>query len=89
MLITAGLTCATLLVVRGNAQERVQREIKEEALNAILTFQVVQHQHQVALSHKADLLATVASMRNGDATAIQDVGEDPWQSDECHLLALA
>ena len=89
VLITAGLTCATLLVVRGNAQERVQREIKEEALNAILTFQVVQHQHQVALSHKADLLATVASMRNGDATAIQDVGEDPWQSDECHLLALA
>jgi signal transduction histidine kinase len=89
VLITAGLTCATLLVVRHNAEERVQREIKEETLNAILTFQVFQHQHQVALSHKADLLASVASMRNGDATAIQDVGDDPWQSDECHLLALA
>jgi signal transduction histidine kinase/CheY-like chemotaxis protein len=89
VLITAGLTCATLLVVRRSAQERVQREIKEETLNAVLTFQVLQHQHQVALSHKADLLASLASMRNGDPTAIQDVGDDPWQSDECHLLALA
>ncbi len=89
VLITAGLTCATLLVVRRNAEERVRRGIKEETLNAILTFQVLQHQHQVTLSHKADLLASVASMRNGDATAIQDVGDDPWQSDECNLLALA
>jgi signal transduction histidine kinase len=89
VLITAGLTCATLLVVRRNARERVQREIQEETLNTILTFQVLQHQHQVSLSHKADLLASVASMRNGDATAIHDVSEDPWQSDECHLLGLA
>ena len=28
-------------------------------------------------------------MRNGDAATIQDVGEDPWQSDDCDLFALA
>jgi len=28
-------------------------------------------------------------MRNGDATTIQDVSEDPWQSDECSLFVLA
>jgi signal transduction histidine kinase/ActR/RegA family two-component response regulator len=89
VLITAGLTCATLLVVRQNAQERVQREIQEDALNALLTFQVVQHQHQVALSRKADLLASLAFMRNGDATTIQDISEDPWQSDDCDLFVLA
>ena len=89
MLITAGLTCATLLVVRRNAQERMRREIQEHALNAILTFQVVERQHQVTLSRKADLLASLASMRNGDATTIQDVSEDPWQSDDCDLFVLA
>jgi len=88
-LVTAGLTCATLLIVRRAAEKRVQREIKGEALNALLTFQVLQHQRQVALSRKADLLASLASMRNGEATTIQDVGENPWQSGECDLFVLA
>ena len=61
----------------------------EHAVNVILTFQVVQQQHQLALSRKADLLASLAFMRNGDATTIQDVSEDPWQSDDCDLFALA
>jgi signal transduction histidine kinase/ActR/RegA family two-component response regulator len=88
VLITAGLTCASLLVVRQNAQERVQREIQQDTLNAILTFQVLQHQHQAALGRKADLLASLAFMRNGDATTIQDVSDDPWQSEDCDLLVL-
>ena len=37
----------------------------------------MQQERQIALSHKADLLATVASMRNGDVTTINDAGEDP------------
>jgi len=85
VVVIAGLTCATLFVVRRGAQERARREVQEEALNAVLTFRVLQHDHEIALSHKADLLASVASMRNGDSTAIQDVGEDPWQSDEFHF----
>src|SRR5579862_1267527 len=89
MLVTAALTCATLLLVRHNAQEREQREIQEDALNVIHTFQVVEHQHQVALRRKADLLASMALMRNGDATTIQEVSEDPWQSGDCDLLVLA
>jgi signal transduction histidine kinase/CheY-like chemotaxis protein len=89
VLVTAGLTCATLLVLRHSAELQAQREIEGEARNAILTFKVLEQQHQVALSRKADLLAEVAFMRNGDATTIRDVGEDPWQSDECDLLALA
>jgi signal transduction histidine kinase/CheY-like chemotaxis protein len=87
--VIAGLTCATLFVVQRSAQQRVRREVQEEALNAVLTFRVLQHDHEVTLRRKADLLALMASMRNGDPTSIQDVGEDPWQSDECHLLSLA
>jgi signal transduction histidine kinase/ActR/RegA family two-component response regulator len=75
--------------VRRSAELQVVRQVEDEARNATLTFQVMQQQHQIALSHKADLLATVASMRNGDATTIHDAGEDPWQSPDCDLLALA
>jgi signal transduction histidine kinase/CheY-like chemotaxis protein len=89
VLVTAGLTCATLLVVHRYAAVQAQREIEAGARNAMLTFQVLQHQQQLALSRKADLLATLAYMRNGDATTIQDVSEDPWQSDECSLFVLA
>jgi signal transduction histidine kinase/CheY-like chemotaxis protein len=88
-LLTAGLTCATLLTVRHTAATRVRADIKQETLNAILTFQALEHHHQVALSRKADLLASLALMRNGEATALKDVAEDPWQSEECDLLALA
>ena len=89
VLISGGLTCATLLVVRHTAQVQVQREIRENARNAILTFQIMQHQHEVALTRKADLLASMAFMRNGDATTIKDVSEDPWHSDDCDLFVLA
>jgi signal transduction histidine kinase/CheY-like chemotaxis protein len=89
VLISGGLTCATLLVVRHTAQVQVQREIRENASNAILTFQIMQHQPEVALSRKADLLASMAFMRNGDATTINDVSEDPWHSDDCDLFVLA
>lgn len=89
VLLTAGLTCATLLVVRSDAQARAQHQIERDARNAILTFQVVQRQQQMALSRKADLLASLAFMRNGDATAIKDASDDPWQSDDCNLFVLA
>ncbi len=87
--VTAGLTWATLFVVRRTAEGRVQREIQEESQNAMMTFQVLQHGHLVALMHKADLLASLVTMRNGDPAAIEDVGKDPWQSEECDLLLLA
>jgi signal transduction histidine kinase/CheY-like chemotaxis protein len=89
VLIISGLTCATLLVMRHSAQVQMQREIEEGARNAILTFQVVQQQHQIALSRKADLLATLASMRSGDASTIRDASEDPWGSGDCDLFVIA
>ena len=87
--VTAGLTYATLFVVRRTAEGRVQREIQEESQNAMMTFQVLQHGHLVALMRKADLLSSLATMRNGDPTAIDDVGKDPWHSDECDLMVLS
>ncbi len=87
--LTATLTSLTLLVVRRNAQDQVQHEIELDSRNAALTLRAVQHQQQTALRRKADLLASLAYMRNGDATAITDASEDPWQSDDCNLFVLA
>src|SRR5260221_10887922 len=86
---TTALTCAPLLVVRHSAQAQVQRQIEQDARNALLTIQAVEHQREMMLSHKADLLATLAYLREGDATAVQDASQDPWQSDDCDLFALA
>jgi signal transduction histidine kinase len=89
VLFTAALTSATLLVVRHSAQAQVQRQIEQDAHNALLTIQAVQHQREMLLTRKADLLATLAYMRNGDPTAIQDASQDPWQFGDCDLFALA
>src|ERR1700682_6279311 len=89
VLLSAGLTCATLLVVRRGAQVQMQHQVEQDARNATLMFLVMEHQHQMVLSRKADLLASLAYMRNGDATTIKDVSEDPWKSDDCNMFALA
>ncbi|HYL61553.1 MAG TPA: ATP-binding protein [Candidatus Methylomirabilis sp.] len=88
-LVTSALMCATLLIVGHAVRSQVHRQIEEESRNAILTFRVLQRQHQIALGHKAELLANLAFMRNEDATAIQDVSDDPWQSQDDNLLLLA
>jgi signal transduction histidine kinase/ActR/RegA family two-component response regulator len=89
VLLTVGLTGTTLLAVRRNARAKEQERIEQDARNAMMTFAIFQRQQQESLSHKADLLASMATMRNGDATAIAEVGDNPWQSDECNLFVLA
>jgi signal transduction histidine kinase/ActR/RegA family two-component response regulator len=89
LFVTAGLTCAALLVVRHTAEAHMQEEIASNADTAIRTFRFVDRQEQIALAHKADLLAALAGMRNGDPSAIEDSSEDPWQSDDLNLFALA
>jgi signal transduction histidine kinase/ActR/RegA family two-component response regulator len=89
VLLSAGLTCATLLVVRRSAEVQVQHQVEQDARNATLMFQVMEHQQQMALSRKADLLASLAYMRNGDTTTIEDASQDPWKSDDCNMFALA
>jgi signal transduction histidine kinase/CheY-like chemotaxis protein len=88
-LVIAGLTCATLLFVRQTVQAQMQQEIERDLGNAILTFRVLQLQHKLALSRKADLLATVAYIRDGDISSIQEPAQDPLRADDCDLFALA
>src|SRR5215470_16071433 len=87
--VISSLTCATLLGVRQTAGLRASEELRREALGTLHTFQVIQHEHHETLARKADLLATLAMLKSGDASTVKEAGEDPWQSDDCELMALA
>ena len=82
------MTACALFAVHEAVQVRAERQIHSDARASLLTFQVLAQQQQVALSRKADLLATLAVLREGDISAIQDVGDNPWQSEDYDLLAL-
>jgi signal transduction histidine kinase/ActR/RegA family two-component response regulator len=88
VLVTTSLTCATLLVVRRNAHTQAQREIERDARTATSTFLFIQKQQQMELARRADLLASLAFMRNGDVTTIEDASNDPWQTNDCNLFLL-
>ena len=88
ILVIATMTCGTLLTVRQSMQAQAQRQVEADARYSILTFQVMTQQRRMMLGRKAELLATLAFMRNGDATVIQEVSQDPWQSEDCDLFAL-
>jgi signal transduction histidine kinase/ActR/RegA family two-component response regulator len=88
VLVIATMTGGTLLAVRQSMQAQAQRQVEEDARNSILTFQVMEQQRRLVLSRKAELLATLAYMRNGDPSVIRDVSHDPWQSEDCDLFAL-
>ncbi len=88
VMVIATMTGGTLLAVRQSMQGQAQRQVEADARNSILTFQVMEQQRRLVLSRKAELLATLAYMRNGDPSVIGDVSHDPWQSEECDLFAL-
>jgi signal transduction histidine kinase len=87
--VIAGLTGATLFVVRHSAETQAQAQIEQEASNAVLLVQAALNQRELVLGKKADLLATVAYIRSGDPSAIDDASEDTWQSSDCNLFAIA
>ncbi len=90
VLVIAGLTCTTLLILRHNAEMQLGEQVEDEARNAILTFQVMQQERQIALlAIKRTCWQPWHPCRNGDATTIHDASEDPWQSTDRDLLALS
>jgi len=86
--VIAGLTIATLVVVRHFAETQAQAQIEQEVSNVILTVQAALNQRELALNKKADLLAVIAYIRNGDPSAIDDARENTWQSNDCDLFAI-
>lgn len=88
VVITTVLMCLTLSVVGREARHQIDQQIREQSSRTIYMFQVMQRQHEVSLSHKAELLAAVATMRSGDPTAVADASGDPWRSEDCNFFLM-
>ena len=100
MLVTAGLSCATLFAVRFSGEDHARHELVAGTHTSLLTFDVLFGQKQNVLARKADLLATKAAMagdqdgtpnRKGndpDAEALLNAA-DPFDSDGSDLVAVA
>lgn len=93
LLITAGLTATSLLVVRHSVQSHVREGIVQDLGNSVITFQNFQHDREVMLTRSAELVAdlpiTRAIMTAPDPATIQDASRDVWQLTGSDLLVLA
>jgi signal transduction histidine kinase/FixJ family two-component response regulator len=89
VLIIAGLSCATLLVVRDAVHARVREEIARDASNSLAVFEILHHQGQAALSRRADVLADLAFLSDNNAAAFEDSAENPLEGPGSDLVALA
>jgi len=93
LLVSTGLTGASLLLVRRNVQAQVRRSIFADLHNSVITFQNFQRGREQTLSHLAELLADLPNLRalmttEHEAT-IQDASTDVWQLSGSDLFVLA
>jgi signal transduction histidine kinase len=93
VLISAGLTSLSLLIVRQTLRSRVRQEIFSQLRNSVVTFQTFQHEREIDLSRFADLLAFLSNMRalmtTQDEATIQDASTDLWRLAGSDLFVLA
>lgn len=93
LLISAGLTSTSLLVVRRSVQSQVRNEIFADLRNSADTFQNFQREREATLARSADLLADLPNLRalmtTQDAATIQDASADLWRLAGSDLFVLA
>ena len=93
ILVSASLTCSTLLVVRHRVQSQIREQIREDLRNSVVTFQRFQRQREKALEAWAAVLADLpiieALMTSGDPATIQDGSARLWRRVGGDLFVLA
>ncbi len=93
LLITAGLTCTTLLLVRYRLRAHVRTDIAAGLHDSVSTFQSFQREKEITLTHSAELLADLPNLRalmttQHEAT-IQDASGELWRLAGSDLFVLA
>jgi len=82
IVITAGLTTISLLLVQHSVQTHVRKEILDDLSKSVVTFQNFQHERETLLTRSAELVAylpiTRAILTASDSATIQDASRDLW-----------
>jgi signal transduction histidine kinase len=82
LLITAGLTTTSLLLVRRSVERNERQAIADNLRNSVSAFQDFQHERETMLTGDVALLADIpltrAIMTSADPVTIQDASEDVW-----------
>ena len=85
--------CATLFIVHDTVQSQTRAEIIGDLRNSVATFQNFQAQRENTITHAAELLASLptlkALMTTQDAATIQDSSSDLWRLAGSDLFVLA
>ena len=93
LVISAGLTTGTLLVVRYTVEKRVRESIRVDLRNSVGTYQTFEGQLEDSLTRSAELLANLPTVRalmsTQDVATIQDGSADVWRLSRSNLLVMA
>ena len=93
LLITAGLTTTSLLLVRRSIENNVRQGLVVNLRNSVSSFQDFRHERETMLTRDVALLAdtplTRAIMTSTDPVTIQDASQDVWQHARSDLFVLA
>src|SRR5580704_4086638 len=94
IVVTAGLTTTSLLLVRRTVESNVRRNIAVNLRNSVSAFQDFRHERETMLTSNVALLADIpltrAIMTSTDPVTIQDASQDVWQHarSSCDLFVL-
>jgi signal transduction histidine kinase len=93
LLISAGLPCLSLLLVRRSVGDQVRRRLFADLRDSVITFRNFQREREINLSHSADLLADLQNLRammtTQDEATIQDASTRLWRLAGSDLFVLA
>jgi hypothetical protein len=83
VLVTAGLTITSLLLVRWAVERNLRQGIAVNLRNSVGAFQDFRHERETMLTSYVGLLADIpltrAIMTSADPVTIQDASQDVWQ----------
>ena len=92
LLISAGLTCTSLLLVRYSVRKQIKKEIFADLRNSVSTFQNFQREREHTLTHSAELISDLPILRELMTTeheaTIQDASSDLWRLAGSDLFVL-
>jgi signal transduction histidine kinase len=93
LLISAGLTSATLWMVHRSVRVQLQKEIANDLRSSVSVFQDFQRQREITLARSAELLASLPSLKalmtSRDPVTIQDGSGEIWRLALSDIFLLA